>query len=279
MSQCHHRDLCLCSLEYLQCLSGGCVPLQKLCDQIVHCSDASDEPPTCVYVRPEQLGSPSLSLDINHYINDLIHKNTPIQQRCFKDEFYPVTKVHYKMYARQKVCSPSNHSHDIKLRCSGIRFLGTRPCNTESFTHHFALDHLCVYDQDCDDEYVNHCVNDFHLLKCEHAYCVRRFKCPSSYCISFNHICNKVCDCPHCEDESICSKLLCPGMVLTKQMGSGFKCLRNIAAVKHSMNMRQIIRRKELNINDYLPVFIYLEDIGNLTNLIVTPEIVSNSSL
>ena len=48
MSQCHHRDLCMCSLEYFHCLSGGCVPLQKLCDQIVHCSDASDEPPTCV---------------------------------------------------------------------------------------------------------------------------------------------------------------------------------------------------------------------------------------
>ena len=102
-----------------------------------------------------------------------------------------------------------------------------------------------------------------------------RFKCPSSYCISFNHICNKVCDCPHCEDESICSKLLCPGMVLTEQMGSGLKCSRNVAAVKHSMNMRQIIRRKELNITDSLPVFICLEGIGNLTDLIVAPEIVA----
>ena len=39
--------------------------------------------------------------------------------------------------------------------------------------------------------------------------------------------------------------------------------------------MRQIIRRKELNITDSLPVFIYLEGIGNLTNLIVAPEIVA----
>ena len=275
MSQCHHRDLCSCSLEYFQCLSGGCVPLQKLCDQTVHCSDASDEPPTCVYVRPEQLGSPSLSLDINHYINDLIHKNTPIQKRCFKDKFYQVTKVHYKMFARQKVCLPSNHSHDIKFQCRGMWHPGQFLCSTGSCTHSFSLDHLCVYDHDCDDEYVNHCVNGFHLLKCKHAYCVGRFKCPSSYCISFNHICNKICDCPHCEDESICSKLLCPGMVLTEQMGSGLKCSRNTAAVKHSMNMRQIIRRKEINITDYLPVFIYLEGIGNLTNLIVAPEIVA----
>ena len=277
MSQCHHRELCSCSQEYFQCLSGGCVPLQKLCDQTVHCSDASDEPPTCVYVRPEQLGTPSMSLDINHYINDLIHKNTPIQQACFKDEFYIVTKVNYTIYARQKVCSPSYRSHDMKLSCCSSWSLrrSNYKCSTESGTQQYPLDHLCVYDHDCNDENVNHCVNGFHLKRCEHAYCVGRFKCPSSYCISFNHICNKVCDCLHCEDENICSKLLCPGTVLTEQMGSGFKCSRDIVAVKHSMNLRQIIRRKELNITDDLPVFIYLEGIRNLTNLIEKPEIVA----
>ena len=35
MYHCHHRDLCSCSREYFQCLSGGCVPLQKLCDKII----------------------------------------------------------------------------------------------------------------------------------------------------------------------------------------------------------------------------------------------------
>ena len=275
MSQCHHRELCSCSQEYFQCLSGGCVPLQKLCDQIVHCSDVSHERPTCVYVRCEQLGTSSLSLDINHYINDLIHKNTPIQQACFKDELYRVTKVNYIMYARQNVCWPSYRSHDIRLSCCSSWSAGGIECHLDSDTHQYSLDHLCVYDHDCNDENVNHCANGFHLKRCEHAYCVGRFKCPSSYCISFNHICNKVCDCPHCEDENICSKLLCPGMVLTEQMGSGLKCSRDIVAVKHSMNMKQIISRKELNISDDLPVFIYLEGIWNLTNLIEKPEIVA----
>ena len=82
MSHCHYRDLCFCSLEYFQCLSGGCVPLQKLCDQTVHCIDASDEPPTCVYLRPEQLGHRSLSLNINNYINTLIQQNMITQRRC-----------------------------------------------------------------------------------------------------------------------------------------------------------------------------------------------------
>ena len=68
MFHCHLKDLCSCSSEYFQCLSGGCVPLPKLCDKIPHCPDASDEPPTCVYHRPEQLGSPFILLDINKYL-------------------------------------------------------------------------------------------------------------------------------------------------------------------------------------------------------------------
>ena len=65
---CHRNDLCSCSSEYFQCLSGGCVPLQKLCDKIPQCLDASDEPPTCVYHRPEQSRCPFISLDINNYL-------------------------------------------------------------------------------------------------------------------------------------------------------------------------------------------------------------------
>ena len=259
------ETFCFCSPEYFQCLSGGCVPLQKLCDKIVHCTDASDEPPTCVYLRPEQLGSPSLLLDINNYINNLIKRNALTQQKCFQDDVHPVNYADYKICANQLSCISSSRSHDIKFLCSSI--------HTGS-THRFSLDRLCIYDHDCDEEYLNHCANGFHLLKCEHAYCVGRFKCPSSYCISFDHICDKVCDCPHCEDESICSKLLCPGMVVIGQMEYGLKCSRNIVALKHSMNRRQVIRRKDFNITDNLPVFIYLESIENVTDLIHAPELV-----
>ena len=140
--------------------------------------------------------------------------------------------------------------------------------------HYFSLDCLCVYDHDCDDDYHYHCFNGFHLLKCEHMYCVGRFKCPSSYCISFDHICNKVCDCPHCEDESICRKLLCPGMVLIEQMGSGLRCSKNVAAVKYSMNLRQVIHREDVNITDDFPVFMHLNNVVKLTHFIITPEVV-----
>ena len=137
----------------------------------------------------------------------------------------------------------------------GITYVDANGYDSFQIAHSqfFSLDRLCIYDHDCDDNYRYHCFNGFHLLKCKHMYCVGRFKCPSSYCISFDHICNKVCDCPHCEDESICNKLLCPGMVLIEQIGSGLRCSMKLAALKHSMNYRQVIHRDDVNITYDFP--------------------------
>ena len=267
-SHCHHKDLCSCSPDYFQYSSGGCVPLPKLCDKTVHCINASDEPPTCVYLRPEELSSSSISLDINNYIYDLIKNNAHIQQKCFQEDVHPVYYVDYDMDARQPACV----STCVSTSHSRIRFL----CSIYTASaHRFTLDNLCVYDHDCDDEHLFHCGNGFHLLKCERAYCVERFKCPSSYCISFDYVCNKACDCPHCEDESICRKLLCPGMVLFEQMKYGIRCSRNIIELPHSMNRRQVIRRIDLNITDNLSVYVYLERTENFTDLILAPELVA----
>ena len=267
MSHCHHRDLCSCSSEYFQCLSGGCVPLQKLCDKLIHCTDGSDEPETCVYLKPENLGHTSVSLSANNYINNLIQQNIEIQHKCSYNNDV-LHNVNYRMYAKMSTCVPPSWSSDIRFLCNSANML-------DRVMHpSFSLDRICIYDHDCDDNYTSHCFNGYHLLKCEHTYCVRRFKCPSSYCISFDHICNKVCDCLHCEDESICKELLCPGMVLISQMESGLKCSTNLAELKHTMNRRQVIHRKGLNITDDFPVFIHLEDVENATGLISSPEIV-----
>ena len=141
MSHCHHRDPCSCSPGYFQCFSGGCVPLQKLCDKTSHCIDASDEPQTCVYLRPEQLGKPSLSLDINSYINALIQESLAIQRRCLHHnhgQLLSPCKVSYIMYynSHQDVCSPSAHSSAIKLLCTLY--------NVPDASQLFSLDHLHI---------------------------------------------------------------------------------------------------------------------------------------
>ena len=280
MSQCHHRDLCTCSPAYFQCLSGGCVPLQKLSDKTVHCVDSSDEPNTCVYIRPEQLGHPSLSLDINNFINKLIQQNIAIQQRCLQSStelILPLHNVAYEVRSHQQRRSPSGLSSEVTFLCSYIKIGRSsfdKYFQTIEMLDRFALDRLCIYDRDCDDSCTYQCSNGFHLLKCEHMHCVGRFKCPASYCISFDHICDKVCDCPHCEDERICNKLLCPGTVLVDQMGSGLKCSMNMAGLKYSENMRQVIQRKNMNLSDDFPVLIHLEGVMNFTSFIRTPEVV-----
>ena len=64
-------------------------------------------------------------------------------------------------------------------------------------------------------------------------------------------------------------------MVLVEQIGSGLRCsIRNVVALQHSMNMRQVIVRKGVNITDDFPVFIHLENVMNITYFILTPEIV-----
>ena len=138
MSQCHHRDLCSCSPEYFQCLSGGCVPLQKLCDKIVHCVDASDEPPTCVYLRPEQIGHQSLTLDINIYINKLIQQNIETHHICLHSNNEPLPPGHnveYKMHSHQHRCS-TYFLPKIKFYCSMI---GTPHITSQQY---FSLDRL-----------------------------------------------------------------------------------------------------------------------------------------
>ena len=194
------------------------------------------------------------------------------QQVCLQsnnESLFRVNNVEYEMQPKQQGCSRSSLSPDLVFPC-GIYDIPYRAIIYRFFT----LDRLCVYDHSCDDHGVFQCHNGFHLLKCEHMYCVGRFKCPFSYCISLAHICNKVCDCPNCEDEKICSKLLCPGMVLIEQLGSGLRCSVELAALKYSMNLKQIIFKKEVNITDDFPVFIHLEDVTDIGQFILTPEVV-----
>ena len=68
-------------------------------------------------------------------------------------------------------------------------------------------------------------------------------------------------------------------MVLTEQVGSGLKCSQEVAALKHSMSMRQVIQWKGLSITDDFPVFIHLEEVVNLTDYINAPEVLQNNAL
>ena len=43
-----------------------------------------------------------------------------------------------------------------------------------------------------------------HLVSCEDWQCSSMYKCYATYCIPVHYICDRVCDCPSCEDEYGC---------------------------------------------------------------------------
>lgn len=46
---CNPDEDCVCSEAYFQCMTGGCVPVSKVCDYHPDCDDNSDEMVKCSY--------------------------------------------------------------------------------------------------------------------------------------------------------------------------------------------------------------------------------------
>ena len=85
--------------------------------------------------------------------------------------------------------------------------------------------HRCVYSQGD-----IHTSDGSHLVHCKGWQCSSMYKCEATYCVPIHHICNRICDCPSCDDEYGCIEdvhnvmLSCPGMVKCKR---GYPCVHN----------------------------------------------------
>ena len=262
-TECHMDEFCSCSENYFQCLSGGCIPLQKLCDNTAHCTDASDEPPTCVYIRPADIYPSSLVLPLTSRINDIIHE--VVNHKCYRDyTFMQIEPIDYKISRNESNCIEPIASDYLSIICSDwSQYAYERPVRS------IPIHHLCVYGRECNSEV--YCANGFHLLTCKDIYCRGHFKCPSSYCVQIYHICNNICDCPKCEDESFCSQLSCPGMLMIERRGNGL-CTNDL--VIPSLHQRQIIQRPGVDISDEFPVYIHLQSSTSLQEVLTAPELV-----
>ena len=261
--ECHMDDFCSCSENYFHCPSGGCIPLQKLCDKTAHCTDASDEPPTCVYIRPADIYPSSLVLPLTSRINDLIHE--VVNHKCYRDYYFmKIEPIAYEILRNESNCIEPIGSDYLSIICSDwSQYVYESPVQS------IPIHHLCVYGRECNSE--AYCANGFHLLTCRDIYCRGHFKCPSSYCVQIYHICNNICDCPKCEDESFCSQLSCPGMFMIERRGSGL-CTNDLAIP--SLHQRQIIQRPGVNISDEFPVYIHLQSSTSLHEVLTAPELV-----
>ena len=285
LTECHYENLCRCSDDFFQCFSGGCIPLQKLCDMTVHCADSSDEPNTCDYIqREESMENYSIPCTpIDDYLPPYTIRSD--KRDCSGILVHPFQPVGYhinKNNTEYKVTYEQlSVEHESKGFCTDWSYVITKfvmvdrnPYPVRRTMHqHFPLEQICTY-HGADGGI---CENGFHLLNCDAFYCINKFKCPKSYCILRYYVCNGVCDCLHCEDESFCKKMVCPDMLLLEHLGSGLQCIDlDVKKYKEALNRRQIISTNRKTISDNLAVYVNIQD-GSylLSKFIMSPGIIS----
>ena len=259
ITECSIDKRCICSDNYFQCFSGGCIPLQKLCDNTEHCTDGSDEPNTCVYIRAEQLQFGCVSLnEISSYVNELMLEMNKQKRKCFSDEQETAVNSTYKMHPTPSRCKAEQLPSTILFPCADVDV----QVASDNFIN---INNMCIKDTTCNP--MAYCSNGFHLIDCQDVFCSGKFKCPRSYCIPLSDVCNIKCDCPHCEEESFCERLLCPGIVLIPYKDASLSCTSQVEHVKYSLNKRQVIHGPALQLSDDFPVYVRLDSIDSKNSL------------
>ena len=101
--------------------------------------------------------------------------------------------------------------------------IGCQATNCPESTEIVRFKQRCLYSQTDP-----HTSDGRYLVSCEDWECSSMYKCNASYCIPVHYICDRVCDCPSCDDEHGCITnkdnviMPCPGMVKCKK---GYPCV------------------------------------------------------
>ena len=206
---CSYMNTCFCLRGYFQCESGGCIPVGKLCDRVYNCKDGSDEPMSCEFdsaqlqrIKVEEqwnIGRQRCSqgTESNVFLESPFH-------------LYPLKLTYYSTDS-YKISWIQHHLGILYFMCFAV---DPRDNNLHP---RYSLDRWCIYNYSwfADIGYAHvPCGNGYHLSSCENMYCIDTFKCMRSYCLEWKYVCDNKCDCPQCEDESICENISCPGMIL-----------------------------------------------------------------
>ena len=194
------RDhLSQCLDGHFRCKDGTCILVEYQCDGITQCADESDEwncGPVCNLPK---------NSDCVH-CNRTMCKCTDLFYQCRTSGCIPLSKL-------------CNHIMDCKdgsdediSSDDNVHSVRNYPPNTTQLVGvaRREMDYsMCKNDGTCDPD-VSPCD---HLRYCYVHECPEHFKCYMSYCIPYWLICDGKKDCPNGEDEAVCGKFLCRGML------------------------------------------------------------------
>ena len=175
---------CTCSNLFYQCSSLPiCIPYKFVCDGQKDCPQGEDE--FC-----------------SRNISNTKHRSQNVTPVSFTDDF--PTSADEEEYS----LTFSNSSNII---CSNNELL----C-VPAHDYCFPLSKLCIYDFQHNSLQLKYCLNGAHLQNCTYFQCLGYFKCPLSYCINYDHVCNGKWDCPDGHDEHNCLSYSCPHLFRCK---------------------------------------------------------------
>ena len=171
---------CFCNTLFFQCRSGGCIPLDAICNGVINCNDGSDE---------------AGCLGIHAY------SPLPVISRKYEN----------KSYIGDKVQHPQPWEAMYKCMWKPDIYI---PCRTQTnICYH--IEGVCMYDHTESGE-LAYCPDGTHLgliSACHYFNCPHSFKCRWSYCISVHKVCDGHVDCPNGDDEDACDNMTCPGLL------------------------------------------------------------------
>ena len=202
------KGICECDSLYFHCIkSARCLPLSQFCDGIKDCAYNEDEI-LCTQkkiaatlkvsvVEEEYQCQSGGKINLNR-VNDTI----PDCPYHGDDEFIP--------HLDKTLITVKDNS------------IARAPC-IPGHPKQFPLSAICQLYWTRHGE-VTTCRNGAHLTNCIHHSCPHQFKCPYSYCIPVQAVCDGIMDCPHGSDEAMCNtNKHCPGLFRCK--GPSHRCI------------------------------------------------------